>query len=86
MEDGTDQANEHTDAWKMREAFHQVAEAFRENIRASQEMQRAGPRLSDEQVWLTIYTAVASRHNSNGEATLISADRGLREFRARFGR
>lgn len=44
------------------------------------------PRLSDEQVWLTIYTAVANCHNSNGEAALIWADRGLREFRARFGR
>lgn len=44
------------------------------------------PRLSDEHVWLTIYTAVANRHNSNGEAALIWADSGLRDFRARFRR
>jgi hypothetical protein len=86
MENGTDQANEYTDARKMREAFHQVAEAFRENTRASQEMQRAGPRLSDEQVWLTIFNAVANCHNSDRKTSCRWADEGLHEFRARFGR
>lgn len=86
MENGKDQENEYTDSQKMREAINQVVQAVNDNTRAYEEMQRAGPRLSDEQVWLTIYSAVANCHNSNSETTLIWADRGLREFRARFGR
>lgn len=86
MENGTDKANEYTDSQKMREAINQVEQAVNDNTRAYEEMQRAGPRLSDEQVWLTIYSAVANCHNSDRKTSCDWADIGLREFRARFGR
>lgn len=43
------------------------------------------PKLSDEQVWLAMWTCVASRETGLGmDVAALRADVGLSQFRARF--